>query len=101
MSINLCNSKKGQAYEINEKEHFDNFPPGNKYEFNSLINRFEKYSGKSTSQLTFFDFGCGAGGELIQAQKDLKKSMDLNQIKNCMRVVNQSLLMSLIILMNY
>jgi len=65
--------KKGRAYEINEKEHFDNFPPGNKYEFNSLINRFEKYSGKNTSQLTFFDFGCGAGGELIQAQKRFKK----------------------------
>ena len=86
MSINLCNSKKGQAYEINEKEHFDNFPPGNKYEFNSSINRFEKYSEKAQA-INFFDFGCGAGGELdSSSKKDLKKSMDLNQIKNCMRL---------------
>ena len=47
--------KKGQAYEINEKEHFDNFPPGNKYEFNSLINDLKNTQEKAQAT-ELFDF---------------------------------------------
>ena len=68
-----ASQKKGLAYKINEQEHFDCFPEGNRHEFNSCINKFQKYIKKNTNQLTFFDFGCGAGGELIQAQKRFKK----------------------------
>jgi len=64
--------KKDEAYAKNEREHFDNFSPGNKYEFYSIINTFKKYSSKF-DELTFFDFGCGAGGELLEAKKKFHK----------------------------
>ena len=63
---------KDETYLKDEKVHFDNFKEGNKYEFYSVINRFKKYSSE-INELTFFDFGCGAGGELKEAKNIFNK----------------------------